>query len=169
MAHIAVEQNAPDRIRLLVAQAQLYTEAKRIRLVRLGVSTLLAATAPIVALFLPHSEQAMAAFGFLWGLLTYFPFRWLQKDKTRQAATVQEQLDTTLFDLPWNNVLAGSRVKPEIIYQAERASKEDRARFRNWYAILDQVRTLYLLSRNSSQLTKPHAEMIYYRHDRSAA
>ncbi len=39
----------------------------------------------------------------------------------------------------------------------------------DWYGILDQVRTLYLLSRNSSQLTRPHAETIYYRRDRSAA
>jgi hypothetical protein len=134
MSRIAEQQNTPENIRLLVAQAELYSEAKRIRLLRLGVSILLAVTAPIVALFVPHSDQGMAAIGFLWGLLTYFPFRWVQLAKTRQAATVQEQLDTTLFDLPWNNVLAGSRVKPELIYQADRASKEDRSRFRDWYS-----------------------------------
>lgn len=139
MAHMVEQQNSPESIRLLVAQAHLYSEAKRIRLFRLGVSVALAIAAPVVVLFVPHSDQVMAAVGFLWGLLTYFPFRWLQLDKTRQAATVQEQLDTALFGLPWNTVLVGGRVKPEIIYEAERKSREDRARFQNWYPDPDSL------------------------------
>lgn len=134
MTDIATQQNTPESIRLLVAQARLYTEAKRVRLLRLGVSTVLAVAAPVVALFVPQSDQFMAAIGFGWGALTYFPFRTLQREKTAQAATVQEQLDTTLFDLPWNRVLAREHIKPEIIYQAERCSKDDAARFRNWYS-----------------------------------
>jgi hypothetical protein len=38
-----------------------------------------------------------------------------------------------------------------------------------WYAILDQVRTLYLLSGASSQRIRSHSEPVYYRRDRPAA
>ncbi|MGB8347656.1 MAG: S-4TM family putative pore-forming effector [Ktedonobacteraceae bacterium] len=134
MTKIAEQQNMPESIRLLVAQARLYTEAKRIRLLRLFVSAALAAAAPIITLFVPHSDVWLAGAGFVWMLTTYFPFRGRQLEKTKQAATIQEQLDTTLFTLPWNEVLVGSHVKPEIIYQAERTSKENSERFRNWYS-----------------------------------
>lgn len=134
MSRITERQNSEENIRLLVAQAELYSTAKRIRLVRLGVSGLLAIAAPILALFVPHSAEPMAGIGFFWGVLTYFPFRAAQFTKTRQAATVQEQFDTTLFDLPWAKFLVGDRVPPEIIHEAERKSTEDPARFRNWYS-----------------------------------
>ncbi len=134
MTKIAERQNTPESIRLLVAQAKLYTEAKRIRLLRLFVSAALAAAAPVITLLVPGSDVWLAGIGFVWILVTYFPFRGLQMEKTKQAATIQEQLDTTLFPLPWNTVLAGAHVKPEIIYQAERTSKENPERFRNWYS-----------------------------------
>jgi len=134
MFQIAEQQNTPENIRLLVAQARLYTEAKRIRLLRVVVSVILAAIAPVLAMLVPQSAWVMAALGGAWTLLTYFPFRGLQREKIRQAATIQEQFDVGLFNLPWNEVLVGSRVEPEIIHAAERSFREDTTRFRDWYS-----------------------------------
>lgn len=117
-----------------MAQAKLYSDAKLIRMGRLLVSIILAALAPVLALFVPEAKPTIAIIGGVWALLTYFPFRTLQKQKVKQAATVQEQLDIELFDLPWNQVLVGNKVAPEIIHSTERASKENRERFRNWYS-----------------------------------
>lgn len=134
MTNIAQEQNTPEHIRLLVAQAELYSGAKRIRTARLFVSAVLAVAAPPITLLVPHSDVVLAGLGFVWLLATYFPFRGLQQEKVTQAAKVQEQFDTTLFGLPWNTVLAGQHVKPEVVFEAERVSHEDPQRFQNWYS-----------------------------------
>lgn len=134
MTTIAQQQNTSEMLRLLVAQAKLYSQAKRIRIARLFVSVVLAVAAPPITLLVLHSDVILAAVGFIWMLATYFTLRGLQQEKVTQAAKVQEQFDTTLFGLPWNSMLVGQHVKPEVIFEAERVSHEDRERFRNWYS-----------------------------------
>lgn len=134
MTNIAQAQNTPEHLRLLVAQAELYSEAKRIRIARLFISVVLAVAAPPITLLVPHSDVVLAGVGFLWMLATYFPFRGLQQEKVTRAAKIQEQFDTELFGLPWNTMLAGQHVKPEVIFEAERVSHEDPQRFHNWYS-----------------------------------
>ena len=134
MTSIAQEQNTDDNLRLLIAQARLYSEAKRIVLFRIFVAALLAILAPIVAVVKPDAEVFMAVVGAIWTLITYLPFRGVQREKVRQAATIQEQFDTHLFNLSWNEALVISPVRPELIRAAARRSKENPARFRDWYS-----------------------------------
>jgi hypothetical protein len=131
---IAQEQNTEESIRLLLAQARLYTEAKRILLLRIFFAAVLAVLAPIIAVVKPDAKIVMAVVGGIWTLITYLPFRGSQREKVRLAATIQEQFDTHLFNLPWNNVLVGPAVRPELIQAAVRRSKEDPARVRDWYS-----------------------------------
>ena len=134
MTSIAQEQNTDDSLRLLIAQARLYSEAKRIVLFRIVVAAVLAVLAPIVAVVKPDAEVFMAVVGGIWTLITYLPFRGMQREKVGQAATIQEQIDTHLFNLSWNDALVRSPVRPELIRAAARHSKEDPARFRDWYS-----------------------------------
>lgn len=134
MASIALEQNSDDNIQLLVAQVRLYTEAKRIQLLRLFCAALLAVLAPIIAVVKPDATVFMAVAGGIWTLVTYLPLRGAQREKVRQAATIQEQFDTHLFHLPWNGELVGPPIRPELVHAAARRSKEDPERFRDWYS-----------------------------------
>ncbi len=88
MGTIPSRQNDPEILRRFTAQAKLYSDAKRVQTGRLYVSLALATLAPVLALFVPGSRNVMAIIGGSWALITYFPFRNLQKEKTKQAATL---------------------------------------------------------------------------------
>ena len=61
--------------------------------------------------------------------------KWSEKKK-RQGARTQEEIDTTLFQIPWNNSLVPEReVNPDLISLAAPKSKKDPARFRTWYSL----------------------------------
>ncbi len=134
MSKIAEKQNTPEILRRLAAQSKLYSDAKLMQTGRLYISVALATAAPILVLFLPNSQNAMALVGGGWALITSIPFRNIQREKTRQAANIQELIDTELFDLRWNQVLAGSPIEPELINAAARSSKRKPESIRDWYS-----------------------------------
>ncbi|MFJ5762801.1 S-4TM family putative pore-forming effector [Neobacillus sp. NPDC093182] len=45
-----------------------------------------------------------------------------------------KEFDTSLFGLPWNNILVGSKLTREIITEADSNFKGNRSRLQNWYA-----------------------------------
>jgi hypothetical protein len=86
-----------------------------------------------VFIFLPNEYKTVTA--IVGGLTTLFgvAMESFETSKTKQAAKVQEELDTTLFKLPWNKVLVGNRVEPEFIRMAERRFSGDKDKMYNWY------------------------------------
>ena len=91
MTKIAEQQNTPESIRLLVAQARLYTEAKRIRLLRLFVSAALAAAAPVITLLVAGSDVWLAGIGFVWILVTYCNYSAAKRGGRRGEPTMAER------------------------------------------------------------------------------
>ena len=127
-------QNSPDKIKLLAAQRQFYTQAKRLHYWRVAGSIGLAAISPLIYYLLPSSKTILAIIGGVWLIVSRIVLEGIETKKVKQAATIQEQFDVELFGLPWNQVLAGNRVTPELINAAAASFKGDRNELKNWYA-----------------------------------
>lgn len=131
--NIAVEQNADNKLRFLAAQRQLYSEAKQLRYWRQMGSVGLALVAPVVLFYYPTSGTIFTAIGAIWLSIERLFLKRIEVQKVKQAATIQEEFDTTLFNLPWNRMLVGAKVQPELISLALHRYKGTYDKLRDWY------------------------------------
>ena len=129
-APIAIAQNSAHSQRLLAAQSRLYSDAKIIHHARVVIVVLLAIVTIAVALALPNVRQAVGAVGgaltFLWSVLGSSR----EKRRRREAASVQEEFDTQVFEIPAND-FAIDRPSPTLI--AEAAARYKGNRTKDWY------------------------------------
>jgi hypothetical protein len=129
---ILASQNAPESIRLLAAQRQLYTEAKWINKILFILAFLSAIAIPLALALWPGIEKS-------WGLLGLVIFFFIQLLKSREgekrqtASVIQEELDTKLFQIPWNRSLANRPISPEVIVAADKRFKGNREKLKDWY------------------------------------
>jgi len=115
MINIQEKQNSRNTLKLLAAQRRLYTEAKQFYILRFLGALLLASISPIIFLYWPASKFPIALISSVWILLSRLVLKRIESQKITKAALIQEQFDTTVFDIPWNDVLAGKKVNPETI------------------------------------------------------
>jgi hypothetical protein len=111
----------------------MYNKAKKIKSDRTYFSLFLL----IVSLLLPFwYTKGIPYLSVLAGLWTValLVFKNYEKKVIIQGAKLQEEFDTTLFELPWNSLLVGSKITREIIAEANSNFKGDRSRLQNWYA-----------------------------------
>jgi len=127
-------QNSPAKLKLLAAQRHFYTQAKHLQRWRVLGTIGLAAIAPLIYYLLPESRMILAIIGGVWLIVSRFVLEDIEAKKIKQAATVQEQFDVGLFSLPWNEVLVGDRVSPELINSAAADFKGDTEKLKDWYA-----------------------------------
>ncbi|HZU70925.1 MAG TPA: S-4TM family putative pore-forming effector [Ktedonobacteraceae bacterium] len=130
---IAQEQNTPESLRLLAAQKRLYSLAKRLHFVRIAAVLLLELAAPFVVLAMPAWRDGLELVGAVLTLVSALLLIGIEAGRVKQAATVQEQLDVHLFQLPWNETLVGQEVAPELINSAANEYKGGSDRIRDWY------------------------------------
>ncbi len=127
---IATTQNDPRAQRLLAAQAQLYRDAKAIHQTRVATVFALAAGTVAAALFAPGARTTLGLTGgvlaFAWSLLGGAR----ERRCVKEAVSVQEEFDTYVYQLPWND-FATDRVDPVRIATA--ASRYRGNRTRDWY------------------------------------
>ncbi|MGC0141408.1 S-4TM family putative pore-forming effector [Pseudactinotalea sp. Z1732] len=127
---ISALQNTEHAQRLLAAQSRLYTDAKRVHDTRVLTVAALALVTVVVALAVPQGRVVVGAVGgtvtFLWSVLGGAR----EKRCRKQAAFVQEEFDTFVFDMPWN-ALAAEHPSPTLI--AEAASRYRGGRTKDWY------------------------------------
>lgn len=125
-------QNNEENIRLLAAQKHLYTEAKNLHRWRITGAIILAAISPIITFFLPAFRPLLVIISGIYLILVWI-FKGTEITKVKQAATIQEQFDTELFKLPWNQMLVGEKLAPESIHAADREFSDDRRKLKDWY------------------------------------
>lgn len=127
---IAVTQNTNYSQRLLAAQSRLYSDAKRIHDVRIVTVAVLAVATITLALTFPDYRPFVGTIGgavaFLWSVTASSR----EKRRRREAAFVQEEFDTHVFDLPWNS-FAADRPSPTVIVEA--AARYRGNRTKDWY------------------------------------
>lgn len=127
---ISTIQNTERAQRLLAAQSRLYTEAKRLHDARVLTVIVLAVITVVAAFVFPPERINIGVVGgvitFLWSVLGSRR----EKHCRQQAAFVQEEFDTYVFDMPWND-LAAEHPSPTLI--AEAATRYRGNRTKDWY------------------------------------
>lgn len=130
---ITERQNNPGAIRLLRAQRELYSEAKRWR--RTGaravvVSAIVGLTATILV---PAALKYVGPLGAVVATAQWL-LSLVERQRTMSAAAIQEQFDTSVLPLPWNDVLCGY-VDPEDVVGAAERHKGPDTKLTDWYPL----------------------------------
>jgi hypothetical protein len=126
-------QNSSTSLRLLASQRHLYTQAKHLQRWRVIGTIGLVAIAPLIYYLIPNSRAILAGVGGMWLLISRVVLEGIEAKKIKQAAKIQEQFDVELFKLPWNRVLVGDRLSPELISSADKSYTGDREKLKDWY------------------------------------
>ncbi|MCX5213151.1 S-4TM family putative pore-forming effector [Kitasatospora sp. NBC_00240] len=127
---IGQAQNSDRSIRLLAAQRRLYADAKLIHNVR--ISTVLAGgiTGVVSAMVFPGQRSQI---GLIFAVIL-FSISILggarEKRKIKEASSVQEEFDTSIFNLPWNSAI-GDRPANNLIMEA--AARHKGGGLSDWY------------------------------------
>ncbi len=135
MNDIPGDQNRDDRLDLLRAQRTYYGRAKHLQTAFL----ILALVLPWVGVFwsveYPEIRPKVALASIVLLLLEIGLATGLQRDWVKTAARIQEQFDTEIFQLPWNQLVVGSKVAPEIIRSVTRKpiTAKKRKDLEDWY------------------------------------
>lgn len=131
MNDIPSKQNAVHFIELLKAQRVAYSQCKTFQAFDI-VGLLIAILFPLLALKYPNSQNVINAFGVLW-TIAYLVTEVYRKNKTAQGAIIQEQFDTELYELEWNEILCKDKVSIDIIQQLSKKYKKND--LTNWYSL----------------------------------
>ena len=126
---IQAKQNHPDNLKLLAAQRQLYSEAKRSLTWRLWVSLALLIF-PIFSAFFPelsNIEVYVAIGGLVFLLLSYFFFKTREEKKVDTASRIQEMFDIAVLGIPREPLPFD--YKPEVL-DIQRAAERHLAKFK---------------------------------------
>lgn len=136
---ISVQQNSDHSLMLLRAFTWYYLQAKRWHAGRVTGTLFFALAAPIVLFRYPGVADWVGALAGVWVLAGRTILSWLEERLICKAVTIQEEFDVDLFDLEWNENLAGPKSGSEDIHSAAmRIHKTGKLnKLRNWYADAD--------------------------------
>jgi hypothetical protein len=130
MNDINIKQNLPQFTELLKAQRIAYSQCKLYQILDL-ISLLLAIIAPIVGLINNDLINVLGATGVLWTII-YLVAESYRKAKTEEGAKIQEQFDTELYNLPWNEILCKNKISIDI--RRDLAEKYQDNDLLDWYS-----------------------------------
>lgn len=131
MNRITQRQNEPKFIEYLKAQRVAYSQCKTYQVFDL-ISILMAIVLPIIGMYKSDIVNYLGAFGVLWTII-YLVTENYRKKKTEQGAKIQEQFDTELFEIPWNEILCKSKVNTDTCIDL--AKEYDGNDLSNWYSL----------------------------------
>lgn len=99
-ATLLQRQDEPDALRLLIAQKRMYSRAKRWLGVRWFGMLVIGLAAPIATVIWPQSAVVVGSIAGAWLFIGRTLLMVMQKKGTERAATVQEQFDLYVYEMP---------------------------------------------------------------------
>lgn len=135
MNNIALVQNEEPQLRLLWARRELYARGKRVLAAQLALTIIVPVVGSIVSAFVLDLRGYVALASLLITVLdTTVIDRW-HRTLRKTAAKMQEQFDTSVLELPWDEFVVGDRVGREEIHglSKEFASNRPDPELVNWY------------------------------------
>lgn len=138
-------QNLKENIQLLKAMRYCYNIAKLFFNIRISGSIGISFVAIIFGLLTRYKIIAIdlssffTLLGSIW-LLVYFILGLYESRYIECGAKIQEEFDTNVFQLSWNEALIGERINPEDIVEYASKFKGDESSLMNWYGGLDSKR-----------------------------
>lgn len=132
---IDIEQNKPERIQLLRAQRLFYARAKLYQTLFALLAILLPAIGVFFGASFPETRPFLGLGSMLVLLLEVGIISRMQKEDCKRGARVQEQFDTEVLKLDWNQLVAGKRVDAEEVHAiaATPIPESERKRLVDWY------------------------------------
>jgi hypothetical protein len=130
-------QNTPDNQRLVAAQARSYSDAKSIFATRVAAVATLGLASAVISIAFPEVSAIVGGVGGLGLFALALIARSLERRHSVRAAAIQEQFDTTVFQLPWNKLLL---MRPSSIEVSRAAKRYKGGRRANWYDPTDETR-----------------------------
>lgn len=128
---INVRQNAEDNLERLAAQRSLYSKAKLVRLVVVVSAIGIAVGSTVAALYFAKASPGFGLAGLLLALIEILFLDGLEESYRQKAAAMQEDFDTRVFGLVWNDSL-GQRPPHELVVEEGASGKID-PKLRDWY------------------------------------
>lgn len=130
---IQERQNLPEAISLLRAQRQAYSKAKSFYLIRMAFNVIW----PLIAISLYSLFNSSSADIILTAssiiVIATFIIEFSEKQLTKTGALIQEQFDTFVFSMKWNESLCGEKVSDENIHHFAELEKTPDEELKNWY------------------------------------
>ncbi|MEM7374537.1 MAG: S-4TM family putative pore-forming effector [Bacteroidota bacterium] len=117
-------QVEPGYVKLLAAQKQIYIEGKRIKEIIFFASLFTAVIFPILLKYFPNHEPAIGILGGLISIAAAYLLPAIPSKKAATAANIQEEFDTKLYKMEWNQSLAGNKVSKREIERANKRLKD---------------------------------------------
>lgn len=128
---IQVTEKQLERLR---AQRALYSRAKTILGIHMGLSVPFAVFWSVLGIFLPQTKIYAAVWGIGVALLDIAFFTPRQKALKAKAAKIQEAFDCDVLSLDWRSIRVGSRPDPEDIMEwASPRHADSKAKLKDWY------------------------------------
>ncbi|MFJ4981825.1 S-4TM family putative pore-forming effector [Streptomyces coeruleorubidus] len=142
---ISQRQNDESLQKILRAGESSHARARQLAAVHMSISFLLAAGA-VLGVFVTSIQETLTVAGFLWALVySAGASSWTERE-FRRAALLQEAFDTQLYELHWNEILAGSVPSADEVSRLARRYKGSAERLRDYYEIPALPRPLDVLS-----------------------
>ena len=142
---ISERQNDEELLRILRAGESAHARARQLSSAHISLSLLLAAGA-VLGVFVSSVQVTLTVAGALWALVYAVGAGAWAESEFRKAALLQEAFDTRLFDIPWNEVLAGDMPSADEVNRLARRYRGSEERLRDYYEIRDLPRPFDVLS-----------------------
>lgn len=130
MNRITEKQNESKFIEYLKAQRVAYSQCKSYQVFDV-ISIIMAIILPIIGMLNNDIVNYLGAFGVLWTII-YLVTENYRNKKTEQGAKIQEQFDTELYEIPWNEILCKEKISSDI--QIDLATEYKGNDLLNWYS-----------------------------------
>lgn len=135
MNEINTIQNNRKQIELLFTQRSLYSGAKKYFIWRTVFALILAIVGPIISFSNESVGLYVGIVSIAYLLISHLVLERLEGTKKINAAKIQEEFDTSVLSLLWNEVVAGSRPDMEIVASVLSQDRAiDSSSLENWYA-----------------------------------
>src|SRR6185295_17193717 len=118
-------QNSEKSIELVAASTKAYGIAKRVWGLQLALAILVGIAGPVVAVQFPDLKVWSAVAGLVVLLLDTFLLEGLIQGHRAAGAKMQELFDTSLYGLPWNELVATVKPLPEEVVRLSNAARSD--------------------------------------------
>ena len=133
MNKIPETQLEPTQLKYLAAQRQLYSDAKVIQAVQIGLCVLIP---PILAWLVAYCflPRVGAAFSGIVITCLFLFFNSQQQSLKEKAAKIQELFDCEVLELEWQELMVGSRLETEVV---EKYASKHRRKDPNYFNLKD--------------------------------
>lgn len=131
MNNISIKQSQQPMLDLLKAQRIAYSKCKSYQIFD-TISIIIAILTPIIAFTNNKTLDVLTVVGVIWTIL-YLIFDTIRKSKLSVGAKIQEQFDTELFEIEWNNTLCRDKISIDTI--TELANEYNENDLQNWYSL----------------------------------